>query len=196
MQIDNDLLEEVRKFAMASEKKARYEHSIRVAETACLICGFYGLDAKKGYFAGLSHDICKDMSDEDLLKVAENSGKPYSQTEREHPSLLHGMVAAEKLHSDFGIEDKDILEAVANHTLGKENMGNLAKVVYIADKIEPLRPQSSENYRFSLLTKGIDRMCLAVVQENLSYLNGKGKLVSPATLRFRDYLLEKLGEAK
>ena len=54
MEINKELLEKVRNFAYENEKTKRYEHSLRVAEFAGIMCRRYGIDWEKGYFAGAS----------------------------------------------------------------------------------------------------------------------------------------------
>lgn len=184
MQIDESLLERVRLYALASEKKSRFEHSVRVAQTAERMCGVYGVDPAKGYFAALAHDMCKDLEDTAQLSMASRDGEPVTDVERDKPALLHGRAAAVKLREDFGVDDSDILEAVARHTFGGEGMCVLAKIIYAADKIEPGRPNSSPERIASLLGMSLDGMCLAVAEESLEYLRSRGKKVAPATLRF------------
>ena len=123
MDIDNpELFEKIRKFALVSEKPERYEHSERVAETAMIMCDMFGVDPKKGYLAGLAHDMCKDLDDGLLISLASHDNQPITPAEREKPSLLHGRAAAVKLQTDFGIEDSDIIQAVSRHTLGGASM--------------------------------------------------------------------------
>lgn len=184
MQIDESLLERVRLYALASEKKSRFEHSVRVAQTAERMCGVYGVDPAKGYFAALAHDMCKDLEDTAQLSMASRDGEPVTDVERDKPALLHGRAAAVKLREDFGVDDSDILEAVARHTFGGEGICALAKIIYAADKIEPGRPNSSPERIASLLDMSLDGMCLAVAEESLEYLRSRGKKVAPATLRF------------
>ena len=57
--------EEIRQYTEAHIKKSRYEHSIRVAEMCARMCRQYGMDARKGYLAGIGHDMCKGCSDEE-----------------------------------------------------------------------------------------------------------------------------------
>ena len=40
------------------------------------------------------------------------------------------------------MEDKDILNAVLNHTTGRPEMSRLEKIIYIADYIEPNRKKA------------------------------------------------------
>ncbi len=186
--ISDALVEKIRLYTQGAVKASRYEHSVRVAQTAKMMCERYSLDAEKGYLAGLSHDMCKDLDDLLLLSFAERDGYPISKVEEKKPALLHGRAAAVKLKESFGIDDEEILEAVRWHTFGGENLCALSKVIYAADKIEPGRPNSSPEYVEELLEKSLDALCLTVVEENLEYLRKKGKAVAPVTLKFRDAL--------
>jgi HD superfamily phosphohydrolase YqeK len=51
--------------------------------------------------------------------------------------LLHGPIAAVVLRERFGIQDEDALAAVRDHTLGLDHMPVIAKIILIADKVEP-----------------------------------------------------------
>ncbi|HBG65607.1 MAG TPA: phosphohydrolase [Treponema sp.] len=183
-----ELLEKVREFAQAAEKKERFEHSVRVAETSRKMCDMYGVDPDKGYLAGLAHDMCKDLPDEEQLALASKDQQPISDVERAKPSLLHGRAAAMKLMHDFGVDDPDIIQAVSRHTLGGASLCPLAKIVYAADKIEPGRPQSSEEYRAALFSKSLNELTLAVLEENMAYVESRGKVVAPVSFRFKESL--------
>ena len=50
--MDTETLERVRKYALVTESPGRYEHSLRVADTARELCETYNFDGDKGYFAG------------------------------------------------------------------------------------------------------------------------------------------------
>ncbi|MBQ1833230.1 MAG: bis(5'-nucleosyl)-tetraphosphatase (symmetrical) YqeK [Treponema sp.] len=191
--ISRETFESVRKYALAAEKEERFQHSVRVAETARRMCEIYGEDGDAGYFAGLAHDMCKDLDDGTLLSLAGHDGQAVSEIERKKPALLHGRAAAVKLERDFGVTDRDILQSVAMHTLGGEGMCPLAKIVFAADKIEPGRPQSSEKYLRNLFSKKLDELLLAVVQENMDYLASRGKEIAPSSLVFKKSLEKSLG---
>ncbi|MCR5188325.1 MAG: bis(5'-nucleosyl)-tetraphosphatase (symmetrical) YqeK [Treponema sp.] len=176
-----ELTEEIRIFAQAHVKKSRYEHSIRVAETCARLCRMFGLDSDIGYLAGVGHDMCKDFSDQELLELAARDGNPIIAYEERNPELLHGRAAAVMMKESFGIEDKDILEAVAYHTSGVMDMCDLSKCLFIADKIEPGRPQSTDEYRERLYKMNLDQMFYAVLYENYSYVLKKGYELFPTT---------------
>lgn len=183
--VSKETFEAVRKYAMAAEKMERFEHSIRVAETAKKMCRIYGQDEDKGYFAGMAHDICKDLDGEALVSFASRDGKAISDFEKRKPSLLHGRAAAVKLKRDFGVDDPSIIQSVAMHTFGGRGMCPLAKIVFAADKIEPGRPQSSEEYLERLFSMDLDSLVLSVVQENLTYLLERGREVATETYEFK-----------
>ncbi|MCR5219270.1 bis(5'-nucleosyl)-tetraphosphatase (symmetrical) YqeK [Treponema sp.] len=184
MEITAELVERVRNYAASQEKKKRFQHSLRVAETCRLMCTIYGEDPDRGYFAGLAHDICKDIDEKVMEELAGQDGYDLCEAEIKKPALLHGRAAAVVLKRDFGVDDEEILQAVARHTLGCGNMCTLAKIVYAADKIEPGRPQSTDEYRENLFSMPVDDMVRAVLEENMEYLKQKGKKSSPLTMEF------------
>ena len=176
--------ERVKRYAQSVLTKSRWEHSVRVAETAALLCKKYGVDELSGYFAGIAHDMCKDMSDSELVAFALRDGNAISALENAKPSLLHGRAAAVQLANDFGVQDKDILEAVRCHTFGKAGMCALAKIIYAADKIEPGRPHMTAAYFNKLLNLKLDELVKTVLEENIAHLAEKGCAVAPDTRAF------------
>lgn len=176
-----EITESVRKYALAAVSESRYRHSVRVAETCAKLCRRYGLDESLGYFCGIAHDICKNMEGDVLLKIASRDGCEIDALEMERPALLHGRAAAVKLREDWGIAEESVLEAVANHTFGKVGMCDLAKALYVADKIEPGRENVTEEYMRRLLKMELNEMMRTVIKESMDYLKGKGKSVSPQT---------------
>ncbi|MCQ2591971.1 MAG: bis(5'-nucleosyl)-tetraphosphatase (symmetrical) YqeK [Treponema sp.] len=187
-------IENVRQYTKEHVKPSRFEHCERVAQMCAFLCKKFGLDEKKGYLVGIGHDMCKDLPAEKMLEVAARDGNPILDYEKTKPSLLHGRAAAVLMKEDFKIEDKDILEAVANHICGFCEMGNLTKCLFLADKIEPGRPQSTDEYRNNLLSMDLDSMTGTVIIENYKYVSGKGYEVYPETKKMVDYyqaLLEK-----
>lgn len=190
--------EEIRAYTQAHVKEKRYQHSVRVAETCARMCRQYGLDARKGYLAGIGHDMCKDFSDEELIELAGRDGLAISDFERKKPALLHGRAAAVMLYDHFKVLDPEILEAVANHTSGIIGMCDLTKCLFLADKIEPGRPQSTEEYRENLLSMPLNEMLYSVLEENFQYLTKHKIEIAPGTREMIEYYKTELkngGEA-
>ena len=168
-------------------KKSRYEHSVRVAEMCARMCRQYGLDSRKGYLAGIGHDMCKDFSDDEMIELASRDGDEITAFERKKTALLHGRAAAVMLRKKFKILDPEILEAVANHTSGIIGMCDLTKCLFLADKIEPGRPQSTDEYRERLLAMSLNEMLYSVLEENYEYLTKHCCEIMPGTREMIDY---------
>ena len=178
------LIEDIRKYTMAAVNESRYEHSVRTAEMCARLCKKEGIDEKRGYLCGIAHDMCKKMDDRLLISFASKDGSQISEIEKDKPSLLHGRAAAVKIKQDFGIDDEEIIQAIACHTFGGENLCSLAKILYVADKIEPGREFVTEEYIDRLMKLSLDEMVYTVLKENLDYVAKKGKKVHPLTYKF------------
>ena len=186
--IDYDTLtEKIRDYTEAHVKPARYDHSVRVAEMCVKLCRHYGLDENKGYLVGIGHDMCKDMPRDKMVEIAGRDGMPITDYELSKPSLLHGRAAAVMMKEKFGIKDSDILDAVANHVSGRLGICDLGKVLFLADKTEPGRPQSTDEYRANLMKLSLDGMFLSVIKENYEYIKNKGFEIYPDTLKMIEY---------
>lgn len=188
------LYEKIREFTKSAVSSKRYEHSVRTAKTLAQLCNRYGLNEDKAWLAGLAHDMCKDLTDEELLALAQKDGKPLSDFERSMPDLLHGRAAAVFIQEKFGITDTEIIDAIANHTFGSTESCDFALLLFVADKIEPGRPQSTDEYRAGLFAKSCHGIVLAVLQENIEYLTAHGKTVAEPTLLLRDKLKKLVSE--
>ena len=186
--------EKVREYAKSAVSQSRFEHSVRTAETCVKYCKKFGLDEKKGYLAGIGHDMCKAMEPELLISIAVRDGKPFSDLEKMKPGLLHGRAAAVKLHEDFNVFEPDVIEAVANHTFGFPGMCDLSKILYVADKIEPGREHVTEEYLKSLKDLTLDQLALSVLQDNINHLKKKNRAVASESEALLKWLEDRVNE--
>ena len=168
----------------------RFLHSRNTALLAYDLCLRFGLDPMAGYLAGIAHDLGKQLDNKQQLKLAKSDGMEITEIEKDRPNLLHGRAAAVLLRERFCIHNEDVLEAVAVHTSGSENMGPLAKVIYIADKAEVSRNIDSEMRRMCR-EDDLDSILSAVLKKAVSKLQARGLTVSRETLRLLDRLKER-----
>jgi len=168
----------------------RFLHSRHAALAAFDLCNRFGLDPAAGYLAGIAHDLAKEFDNKQILKIAKAEGIKLTSIEKEKPNLLHGMAAAVLLRDRFSINNKDILEAVACHTAGFENMGPLAKAVYIADKAE-----SSRNIEPALRKlcneAELDRILFAVLEKIINKLKARKLDLSEDTIKLFNKIKDK-----
>ncbi|MCM3743417.1 bis(5'-nucleosyl)-tetraphosphatase (symmetrical) YqeK [Sporosarcina luteola] len=118
--------------------RKRYEHVLRVTETAKELAARFGIPAHKAEQAALFHDIAKFMEPSDMRRMIEENGEDVKLLSFHH-ELWHAAAGRIIAKKDFGVEDQDILNAIRYHTTGRAGMSDLEKLIYIADLIEPGR---------------------------------------------------------
>jgi len=198
---DQSLIIRVEEAARESLSLERFLHSRNTALMAWDLCRrfsarresalrpAYKLNPELGYLAGIAHDLGKQLGEKELIKLAKSDGRGFSRLEKEKPSLLHGRASAVLLRERFNVNNEDVLEAAALHTLGGKDMGPLAKVVYIADKMEVSREKIDPAVRKLAYTEDdLDRIFVTVLEQTVSWLRAKKLKLSQESLA----LLEKM----
>ena len=108
--------------------------------------------------------------------------------------LLHGPVAAELLRHMDGLEDQDIYDAVRWHSTARRGLSPAAKVVFLADKLDP---QKVSRYPFleelgGLAMNSLDRAIFEFLNRELIALLQQGSLVHPVSVEARNDLVPAL----
>jgi len=116
-----------------------YKHTQGVIDTAIELANKFNLDPDKAALAALLHDYSKHLPESQIIKLAKKNKIPQAASGEPGDKTLHGPVSAFLAKKEFGINDQDVLDALSYHTYGKPGMCNLAKLLLIADKIEPVR---------------------------------------------------------
>ncbi len=119
----------------------RFHHTLGVAYTAAALAMAHGCDIKKAELAGLLHDCAKYMSSSEMIAECGKYRLEISESERISPGLLHCKLGAYFAKNIYGVSDEDVLGAIACHTTGKPSMSLLEEIIYVADYIEPGRPE-------------------------------------------------------
>ena len=117
----------------------RLEHSRQVAETAAALAVRHGLAAEPAWLAGILHDCARELTPKEMRAAARQTELSWGIEEEWEPVLLHAPLAAHWAKTRYGIEDADVLQAIALHTTGAPQMKLLDKILYLADLIEPGR---------------------------------------------------------
>jgi len=184
---ENNILAEtivsVENDARACLDAERFKHSRNTALLSWDLCRRFGLDPQKGYLAGIAHDICKEMEESELASLARQDSGGISKLEQKRPGLLHARAAAVYVNKKYGIKDKDILEAIRYHTTGVREMGPIAKVVYIADKIEISRTDVDPILRRMSRESDLDTLFTEVLSDTVNYLKSRHLDISYGTRR-------------
>lgn len=178
-------------------KKSRFHHTLRVTDMAIELAKYCGEDVEKVELAGLFHDLAKNLSDDDLVHYIETHGLLIDELVRRNLYLAHGMVAADIARREYGVMDDEILEAIWYHTIGKPSLSKLAKIIYIADYIEPKRVFEGVDWIRSVALSGeIDRALLMAIENQMRFLLQGHREIHPNALAMRNELVRKLGPLK
>lgn len=117
---------------------SRFEHCLRVEQTAIQLAQQNGADVERAAIAGLVHDYAKQLPDQVFIEAIKH--------QQFDPDLLnygnaiwHGVVGAYFIERDLGIHDATILNAVRRHTIGAPQMTVIDQIIFVADFIEPGR---------------------------------------------------------
>ena len=149
-------LEELKSVLRSRMNEHRYAHSLNVAERAVFLAKKYGADPEKAEFAGLIHDICKGIPNEEQLAIIKNAGIVLDEDTLKSPALWHSIAGAIYSEHEIGVSDKDVLNAVRYHTSGRGNMSILEKVVYMADLTSAERNYPDAEYTRNLTDYSLD----------------------------------------
>lgn len=135
-----DQLESDLKSHMYHKNPKRFAHSISVGHCAETLAQVYGADMFSARVAGILHDWEKLLPDAETIELAERFRIQTEAPYQKIVGLLHGPLAAKTLPAIYPWLSDQILSAIQKHTAGDYQMSNLDKILYVADLIEPLRP--------------------------------------------------------
>lgn len=169
----------------------RYEHSVRVAETAVKLARLHGCDEEKAEIAGLLHDYCKEYPKEEQVRIAVEQHLLSSREDLLMPQVLHGPVASYILKQEGLVDDESVLQAVRYHTTGHPDMDMLAKIIFIADYIEPGRKTPNIDDLFDIAARDLDECVVEIVDRTTVYLISKRQIIHEDMIKLRNRILSK-----
>jgi 2-amino-4-hydroxy-6-hydroxymethyldihydropteridine diphosphokinase len=166
----------------AQAGEARRAHIERVASLLrewAVVRGESRRDVARWTATGYLHDALRGAEHEELRHLvpeamAELPGK-----------ILHGPAAAALLRRD-GVDDEELLQAVAYHTLGHAGFGDLGLALFAADFLEPGRRFHNE-WRAELATRmpgELEEVVREILAARIRHLLDRDRPVRPETMEF------------
>lgn len=150
----------------------RFKHTQGVVKAAEKYAVKYGADVRKAKIAAVFHDACKN----------------------DVGGLEHGEAAAKLLKEKFGVDDPEILAAIANHTIGRPDLCLLEKVIKLADLLEEGRDYDDvpKIREFEENTNDIDAVYLLLLERQRDVLIKRGVDYDKRTDILIDWFKERL----
>jgi predicted HD superfamily hydrolase involved in NAD metabolism len=171
---------------------SRVNHILRVEQMAIELAAHYHENLEKAALAGLMHDLAKYFQPQKLLQITSADGLEIDQLMQVHPHLLHADASAIVARDTFGVKDEEVLQAIANHTLGRPGMSVLSCIVFLADSLEPGRGDSPELQALrEIAFEHIDRAVWWACDYSLKSLLSSYCLIHPRTIATRNWFMQK-----
>ena len=187
-------LNKYKDYLKANLSKKRYTHSLNVAAMSRELAELYGADKERAYFAGLVHDIAKELPREKQYELASRCELSVSEIELGSTPLLHAIAGAQLLIEEFGMSleaDRDLLEAVRYHTVGAAGMTDLAKIVYLADLTSEDREYKDVKKYRKYAHTSLDKGMYEALRYSIADTALKGSTIPISTLEAYNELVSK-----
>lgn len=171
-------------------KPKRFEHVMGVVRSAEILAKHFGANVEKAKLAALLHDCGRQYPTHMLVEEARKRNLRISKLEAQLPILLHARIGACVAQEDYGVQDSEILKAIAAHTVGSAKMSILDKVLYLADMIEEHRSfPGLEVIRYAAMHEPLDKVMIMALDHSIKFIIRKGHTIHPYTVAARNSIL-------
>lgn len=173
----------------------RFLHVLGVTHTACALAMRHGegcgVTAERAAMAALLHDRSKPMTPAEIEADCKRRGSEIPEEDRPYPALWHGWHAALLVRQDFGWTEADgvdeIAEAVQFHSTAEAGMGPLAKILFLADSLEPSRDFPGIDELRKLARNDLDEGFRVTLEHKCEYIESRGGSLNPRAVRALDF---------
>lgn len=180
-------LEKIKFDLKNSLSKERYEHSLRVADEAKRLAKYYNTSEESAYIAGLLHDIAKEYNKEENERIVSKYNLDKSLLDDLNKRISHAEIGAVIALEKYKV-DEDVADAIRYHTIGNIKMNLLAKIIFVADKIEPLKKYIGIEEERRLAYINIDLALIECLKNTELKLANEGKTLNIETKKLLEYL--------
>lgn len=168
--------EKIVEYLKANLKESRFTHSIGVMNMAVKLAKIHSVDENNAKFAGLLHDVAKNMANSELIDYCKNNNIPLDDVKMQSPGMLHAEVGADIAKNEFGA-NPEIVQAIKYHTLANEEMSDLDKIIYIADLIEEGRELPGLEPIRKMAYEDLDKALVLALEYCIENVKERGKVI-------------------
>jgi len=173
-------IDEIKQCVENQLSRDRFKHTLGVAEIAEDLAVIYGVDTQKAIVAALLHDIAKEFTVDEKKQFCKTYDLSLDEYLNRNIHLTHGNIGAHIAKEQYNIQDKDVLNAISNHTLGSNNMSDLEKIIYLADMIEPNRTFHSKLEELRRLAyANLNEAMKVALYSNIVSLSARNREIHP-----------------
>ena len=172
-------IEKMQQLLEASLAPKRFRHSVNVYKTALELAVVHKLPVEKIAVSALLHDCGREVPTKESAAKADALNIAIDEVERSQPILLHAKLGVYYARTKYGVTDKEILDGILYHTTGAAGMSELAKVVFLADMLEPGRDFPGVDELRRAARKNLDKAMLMAYSNTMRYLLDGVLLIHP-----------------
>ena len=174
----------------------KFEHSIRVAQTSKLLAKKWNAPINDSVIAGLLHDIGKSINKNEMLKLCIKHNLTIYDFEIYCTlSALHGKVGSILFEQEFNKKDiykfNSISNAIKNHVAGNSVMNILDKIIFIADNVEPARPNDFLLHIQSGEINDCNECIKIIIDDKLKRAKQKNREINPLLIETLDSVFDR-----
>lgn len=170
----------------------RYNHTLRVTDTAIELAKRFGGDVDAVTVAAMLHDYAKDQEEHRLRELIGSFKLPKELLEYD-AELWHGPVAAKIIEDKLHIKEVDIINAIYYHTTGRAGMSLVELIVFVADYIEPARHFPGVDAVRKDAEHNIIIAARSALKNTIIFLLNKNVTIHPDTFLAYNDLTKRLG---
>ncbi|MDO5724868.1 MAG: bis(5'-nucleosyl)-tetraphosphatase (symmetrical) YqeK [Tissierellia bacterium] len=171
--------------------KERYLHSLNVVKVAKELGKRYNCDLKKCEIAALYHDCGKLIPFQRQIDKLKEYNISLDQEILDAKPIVHAYLGAYIAKNEYGIIDTEILNAIKYHTIGRENMTMLEKIIFVADFIEPNRSFEGVEKLRNLAFENLDKTVYEGVKQNIIFIVNSDYYIYEPAIKIYNHLRSK-----
>lgn len=170
----------------------RFNHSMCVAKRAKELAVLHGENPDKAYLAGVLHDITKEMTNEEQIRLIDEDGHKLSYVEKGNHRVFHQMSGAAYVKNVLKIDDEEIINGIRYHTTGREDMSVFEMIIYLADFTSEDRSYPDVDKMRDETDRGLLNGMLYSLRHTIVTVAGENRLLHPDTLNCYNWVLYKM----
>lgn len=186
-------LDDLKKIVKSHLQLDRYEHTLRVVETARELALRFNGPLKEAELAAMLHDYAKQRPKEELRRWILKSSLPKDLLDYHH-ELWHAPVGSILIERELGITNISVQNAVRYHTTGRAKMSQLELIVFLADYIEPGRNFPAVKEVREKAKEDLVHASLLASRNSVMYLLKKNQAIYPDSFHVYNDLTERMRE--
>lgn len=163
----------------------RSAHTVRVAVLCAKNAARANLTEEQAVTMAALHDCAKNLPPDSPLL---SGFKPPREV---LPPVLHQYSSAYVAQKHFKVTDKTILDAIACHTTGKENMTDADALLYLCDMLEAGRKFEGVEELRALFKRDLRECLFAALSHQINYLKSTDAPLDEETQKAYNYIRDK-----